>query len=137
MFLMEIYFTKYRFEELGWNTAFSNTLVLIFVSLDLVRYLYNTGGLVFGLHTVLVGTVIFLGIVLSLFNFFHILPEKLSFVMSSKFPINFLALISILIIYSGIVLNVPTLIAVLIFMFILYGLFKLIDSAFSPEGAKE
>ena len=50
----EFYFSRYTYEELGWGSAFGNALVLIFVSLDLLRYLYGQGFLyVFDLKTIL------------------------------------------------------------------------------------
>jgi len=136
LFLMELYFGRYKFEELGWNTAFSNTLVLIFVSLDLLRYLYNNGELIFGLKTILVGSVIFLGVILTFFNFFHILPKELGFTISSKFPMNFLALCSLLIIYSRVPLDFATAGGVIILMIVTYSIIKLLNWV-TPEGTQE
>jgi len=39
--LMEFYFGRYEKEELGWNTAVGNALVLLFVAMDLYRYVYE------------------------------------------------------------------------------------------------
>ena len=39
--IMTLYFGRHRDEELGWNTAFGNSLTLLFVSIDLFRYIYH------------------------------------------------------------------------------------------------
>ena len=43
LLLMTIYFAKYRDEELGWNTALGNSLVLIFVSVALLLSIKTSG----------------------------------------------------------------------------------------------
>lgn len=126
LFLMELYFTRYQFEELGWNTAFGNTLVLIFVSLDLFRHLSNSNELVFGLKVMLVGAIVLLGVVLTLFNFFHILPKELGFAISSKFPMNFLALCGVLVIYSRAPIDWVTFAAIIILMVVVYSFIRLL-----------
>ena len=39
--IVAFYFGKYHEEELGWNTAVGNSLVLLFVAMDLLRHIYN------------------------------------------------------------------------------------------------
>ncbi len=41
LIFMEFYFGRYKDEELGWNTAYGNALVLAFVSIDLFRNVYE------------------------------------------------------------------------------------------------
>ena len=42
--VMLIYFGKYREEKPGWNSYVSNSLVLLFVSVILLRQIYNVDG---------------------------------------------------------------------------------------------
>jgi hypothetical protein len=101
LLLIEFYFGRYKEEELGWNTAFGNSLVLIFVSIFLAKYMVETG-LIFEDSTrlIIVSIIVFLGILLTIIDFFHILPKKIAFEVSSKLPMNFLAYISIILVYT-------------------------------------
>jgi hypothetical protein len=127
-FFMEFYFGRYKTEELGWNTAYGNSMVLIFVSIDLLRHLYSShSGFVFDLPLLLVMVVIFVGVLLTMLDFFHILPKKLAFSISSKFPMNFLAIIAVLIIYNPAVkVDWAAIVAVILLMLVLYAFIALI-----------
>lgn len=118
LLLMTFYFGRYRREELGWNTAVGNSLVLIFVSIDLYQRIYPdfnplraflvfwrtlfAGGL--GAEGILPGIVagaIFMyAIVLLTADFFHWIPKKIAFFISSGLPINVLAYFGIIFVYS-------------------------------------
>jgi len=112
LFLTEIYFSRYKFEELGWNSAFGNSLLLLFVSIDLFRYLYNNDLLdTITIKTALAIAVLLMAIFLILIDFFHLIPENVAYGMSSKLPMNFIAYMSIILIYSPIPLDLATLIA--------------------------
>ncbi len=135
MVLMEFYFGRYTDEELGWNTAFGNSLVLIFVSIDLIRYLYNSNNLLFFFNVVdmsifsknvVVFVVIIIGFLLVLLDFYHALPKKFAYGISSKSPINFLALIAIILVYSNISLDWITGVAILFLAIIVYILVAII-----------
>jgi len=109
--LMEFYFGVYKEELLGWNTAFSNSLVLIFVAADLSRYLSENNLLGVDVKTLIVLVVVAGGVFLTAVDFFHLLPERLAFNVSAKSPMNFIAIAAILLVYSSIPLDVVTLIA--------------------------
>ena len=95
---------------MGWNTAFGNSLVLIFVSVDLVRFLVNSGQFdVFTHKHVLVTVVILEGMLLTFVDFYHLLPKELAWGVSSTLPINFIAASSIILVYSDIPFDLITL----------------------------
>ena len=142
--LLEIYFGRYKDEELGWNTAVGNSLVLLFVAIDLFRHTYEQSGLT--LHNTLfsgdikivISLVIFVfAILLLLVDFFHILPKKIAYAISSPIYINIMGLMGVIIVYSN---NIPldwtTLVAclciMLIFTGITYLLYFLIPSYKTP-----
>lgn len=115
LFVMETYFGRYANDELGWNTATGNALVLLFVAMDLFRTLIgqlptpHTGALVvYHLTTgkfilaILVGVG---GIYLLLTNFFRILPKQIAFELSSAFPINFIAYTALVLVYGNLPLD--------------------------------
>ncbi len=111
LFLMELYFGRYQDEELGWNTAFGNVILLIFVAAYLANHIY-TNELYFDVTKITVtATVILFGIILMIVDFFHLLPKKIAFQISSKLPINFLAFSAIILVYTNIPVDYITLAA--------------------------
>jgi len=100
MFFMEFYFARYREEELGWNTAFGNTLVLIFVTIDLAKHVYYKTQLTVTPETAIVIAILFLGILMTSVDYWHLLPKKIAYDVSSKLPINFIAYAAIILVYT-------------------------------------
>jgi hypothetical protein len=112
MLLMSLYFGRYKAEELGWNTAFGNSLVLIFASVDLLRFLFNKGTLFsFDLQNALVFAIVLQGILLTFLNFFHLMPKSIAFGISSGMTINIVVMFVIILIYSNLPLDYITAIA--------------------------
>lgn len=118
--LMEFYFGRYKAEELGWNTAFGNSLVLIFVAVDLFRHLSEVNALYFGLKAAVALSVVFLGVLLTSMQFFHVLPKELAYGVSDKFSINVIAYLAVILVYSDIPIDWVTALAVIIFSVGLY-----------------
>ena len=107
-----LHFGRYKKEELGWNTAFGNSMVLIFTCVDLVRYLYNQGTLfTFDIQNALVIVLIFEGFLMTLLNYYHLIPKSLAFGMASGLTINVTVLFVIVLIYSKLPLDYITAIA--------------------------
>ncbi len=125
LFLMELYFGRYKEEELGWNTAFGNVLVLIFVSAYLANHIYQNALITDPIKVSIAATVIFMGLILMLIDFFHLLPKKIAFQISSKLPINYMAFVAIILVYTDIAIDRFTTIAfflILIALSIFIGL---------------
>jgi hypothetical protein len=118
---MTIYFAKYKDEELGWNTALGNSLVLIFVSLNLFQTIFNYGRSVGTI--VLASLLLVFGLVLMFVNFTHYLPKKISYFLSSPLSVNLIAYIFIAIVYGHLPVDIFTLLASLMFFVGLLGLF--------------
>lgn len=135
LLLMEFYFDRYKAEELGWNTAFGNSLVLIFVSLDLLRFLYIHGMLDYvTLENALVIAVVFLGLTLTVMTFFHVLPKELAYGFSSRLPINIVAYLAIVIVYAGIVIDFYTAVASVFFAVLVSLVLKLVSWLVPESG---
>jgi hypothetical protein len=105
------YFQMYDKEKPGWEDYYSTSLVLVFVSASLLRYIYNldaSGAYNFihyqykSLATVF---ILFLGFVLIKFNFEHLLPERYALYVSSPLTINLIAFVVILFVHSDRVFN--------------------------------
>ncbi len=126
LLLMELYFGRYRKEELGWNTAVGNSLILVFVSLDLLRQIYGSVSInaiaeVFALHpskTILSVAVGLSGLLILYYDFFHLLPRRFAFTISSYLGVNLLAYLSAAVVYADLRIDWYTLFAaILLFLF--------------------
>lgn len=111
--LMQLYFGRYRQEELGWNTAFGNSIMLMFVSVNLFQHLYGIlgGNLVNDSRFYLISAVLMFGFIQLVLNFFHKMPEKYAFLFSSSAFVNILAYIMIILTYKQFKPDATTLIA--------------------------
>ncbi len=119
--LMTVYFAKYKDEELGWNTALGNSLVLIFVSVDLFRTILTDGKSTGAL--ILASILMLEGIILLFVNFTHILPKKIAYFLSAPLSINLTAYVFITIIYTQAPVNIHTILAAILLFAILFGFF--------------
>lgn len=124
--LMEMYFTRYPREELGYHATLENTVFLLFVAVDLIRYLIvKHDGLVI-IKVILIAFIVFYSIILAIFDFFHKLPRNVAFKTSSKTIIGFTAYICIILVYSDILTNITplSLITTVLSVFILFWIFR-------------
>ena len=127
--LMVIYFGIYREERAGWNTHLSNSFVLVFVSIALLRHIYliNSGTYYNFIDswdkTLLTIILLSAGITLVRFNFGHVLPERFAKYLSSPLTINLIAYVIILLVYSekelSFMLILGSIIIILVFMALL------------------
>ena len=127
---IELYFGKYADENLGWNTALTNTLVLVFVSLNLFQKVFNQSrgfwkafsaqGFYIALFVVLLGLVLFL------IDFMHLLPDKIAMAISSHLPMNLAAYTAIVLVYTNLPLDWNTGVAWFILMLFMAGIFLLL-----------
>ena len=93
--LMAMYFGRYRREELGWNSSFANTMVFLFVSIDLVRRMYESQEPFSWLNIYDNPLYLTLTIVLAAFSFlsmivvyYHLLPKRVAYFVFSNLPVN-------------------------------------------------
>ena len=140
---MEFYFGRYKEEELGWNTAFGNALVLLFISIDLFRHVYepiggSIGDVVFSAHPKIIISLVILALalILMIINFFHFLPKKAAYIISSPPYINLVGLLAIIIVYSeSVLLDLTTLfacISIFILANIIFTIIYLIVPSYKP-----
>lgn len=126
LLVMQLYFGRYSKEEMGWNTAVGNTLVLFFISLDLLRNVYNIppADLInFFYYPVKTTVAMLVGVeALTLFfaDFFRFLPKRLAFFISSPLPVNLTAYVAITLVYSHLTFDRYLLLAALLLFAILF-----------------
>ncbi|MFH1668572.1 MAG: hypothetical protein ABIA62_01460 [Candidatus Woesearchaeota archaeon] len=110
--LMQLYFGRNKEESLGWNTAFGNSVALIFISGSLLRGLFIISGeatlsdfvdsvLLFqDIKIFVIAFLLLYGVVLSMTSFFHWLPERLAFFIMNGLSINVTAYVGIVLVNS-------------------------------------
>ncbi len=121
--LLELYFGRYPREDPGYHTALENSVFLLFVAVDLVRFLITNEYNVYKVY--IVAGIIIYAITLSVMDFFHKLPRNLAFRTSSKFIISFTAYVCIILVYSDLLheislLSVSTLLISIALLFLLF-----------------
>jgi len=137
--VMEFYFARYKRDELGWGSATSNSLVLFFIFIDLIRQIYTQYGMDFIFQeelVVVIPIVVFvglLGLTLMVMNLFREIPKRVAFFVSSPLTVNYIAYFAIFTVYSKIELDVHLFLSVFVLYLILLGFFWLLKWAF-PEA---
>lgn len=141
--LAEFYYFRHPDEELGWSAALINSLVLVFVAIDMIKTVFVgqtpwqvlnlfINALKTGENFSLFLVIIFiggLGLALAVINYFHLIPRKIAYLLSSHAPINFIAYFAIVQVYTRkandpLPLDAATVIAaVFLFTLLVGGLF--------------
>ncbi len=133
LFLVQTYFGRHKDEELGWNTAYGNSIVLIFVSVTLLHYIYQTftyaelrlfSGTPFYKSLLVLGVFLY-AFVLLLVDFRHSLPKKFAFFLSSSITVNVVSFVSIVLVYSNVPLDRITLVTAFCIFLIVKLFFKI------------
>lgn len=140
LLFMEIYFGRWRNEKLGWNSAFANSVILLFVSINLLHVLwteYSSLSLIpFSVLTkfILVFLIITQAVLLMIVVYLHAFPKNLSFLIASPLTINLVAFLAIILIYANIPFNFPTLISSIMVYLLLLLVFTGIKDLIPPSS---
>lgn len=140
MILISYYFGKYKKEELGWNTAFGNSVVMIFTCASLYKYLYSASLLGFNSYTMLVSVVLLEGFVLTLLDFLHAMPKSFAFALSSGMTVNTILIFLVIIVFGKIPLDYITAMAVTVMALVIILLLRVMQIFELPsedDGKKE
>lgn len=124
---LEFYFAKHKEEELGWNSAYTNGLVLIFVGANLMRFVFENDlvSLTNARFWATIG-VLLVGFLLAVMDYFHVLPKVIAFKISSKLFLNYLAYIAIVYVHLEFVWDTGMMIAIVALFIILAVFFYMI-----------
>lgn len=126
--LILIYFRIYDYESSGWNTHLSNSFILLFTSMNLLRVIYGINNMGFQNYLdysdKFIATIflMLIGSVIVRLNFTHLLPEKYARYLSSPLTVNLIAYGIILLVYSDKNLGILTFFSLLILL-IFFGIF--------------
>ncbi len=97
---IQFYFGRWWHEELGWNSAVSNSVLLVATGLSLLLELGVLPGFGGARAAVATGIVVF-GLTVLLLNYYHLWPAEIAFNVSSGFVSYTLAYIAITVAYTG------------------------------------
>jgi|TARA_B100001971_G_C18187924_1_gene536795 hypothetical protein len=104
--VLEVYFSKYQSEKLGWNTALGNGMSIFWILIISMRELFSEGwsGLVWSRFFGLMILFVYTGFII--YNSFaHKLPEKVSFIIASPTITYYLSAVAILWTFGGLVIT--------------------------------
>ena len=140
LFIIEFYFGRYRQEKLGWNSAVENNIVLLFVALDLLRHLSSNEVPQFNVRLIMAISIGVIALVLLFLEFFHAISEKFAFIISSHLVINLLAVFVVILVYSTVPIDIPTVVVVLaliaLILFFVEYIHYIIPKFIDVEGLK-
>jgi hypothetical protein len=117
-----LYFARHKREELGWNTAFGNTMVFLFVAMSILREMYYQEGtgsisnifsntLYFWIAACLIGT----SLLLMFLTYFHLMPKRFAFFLLSAPTVNSIVYVVMCIVYASVPPDLITITAGLVF----------------------
>lgn len=127
LILMEFYFSHHPSEELGWNTAFGNSLMIIFVSLGLFGRLIEQNQIAINFSSIMTLLLFLFGVLLTVIDFFKLVPKNLAFGVSSALTVNMFGVISILAVYTQMTFSLANMLVILAIVLVIISIIKLIE----------
>lgn len=124
--IIELYFGRYQFEELGWNSAVSNSVLLIATGVTLIMRLNLLDLPPTGARAVAAYGILGLGLVILLLNFYHVWPAEVAFNVSSGFTAYTTVYIVLAAVHQELPLDGNTAAAGLAVFALFYVVFKLV-----------
>ena len=139
--LFELYFERHGDESLGWGAALANSIVMVFISMELLRILYGHEGTPFsvgfsvvadlftyGLNermfiVVLVILLGAMGLFTAVVNYFHFLPRRVAFIISGHKVVNLMAYFLMVVVWSFVSENPLPVDGLTFIALILFGIF--------------
>ena len=94
--VLEIYFAKYKHEELGWNTALANGITLSWLTLEGLRSLFSTKPDDFLFRLIASLLILLYAIIIVYFSFTHKISPKWNFALAEPTPVYFLGVFSVM-----------------------------------------
>ena|SRR3989344_518919 len=143
-FIMTFYFSTHKFEKMGWDTAVCNSMVGLFVAMDLLRYMYNTTSpgsiqnwFIDPIEILVILFVVAESLFLVLTEWTHFLPQKIAFFISSPLPVNLTSYVVMAIIYTDVPVDWYTLVSALVLFFVLLLVLQIIKIVINVEEKRK
>jgi len=130
--ILEIYFAKYKTEELGWNTALANGISLGWITLEGMRYLFSAQPTDFWLRFfVNVIILVYAGMIIN-FSFTHKVNPKIEFLLASPTLVYFLGIFSVLWGFGLLSITIYVLIDIIILFLVILIFIRLLKKYVKP-----
>ena len=94
--VLEIYFARYKKEELGWNTALANGITLGWLTLSGMRAIFEVKSGDFWLRFIANIIILFYAGLIIYFSFTHRISQKWNFALADPTPVYFLGIFSVM-----------------------------------------
>ena len=121
--ILELYFDTHKKEELGWNTALGNGISMFWITVQLMKYLFESSAQRFTWPKfAIILAILLYGIFVSYISFSHKFSSKITYALSSPTPVYFFSGTAVLWAYGSLQISLW----VLIDLFILFGILLLI-----------
>lgn len=136
-FVLEIYFDTHKKEKLGWNTALGNGISMFWITVELMRHLFENSFAAFAWPKF--GAVSFIfayALFISYVSFTHKLSAKLTYALAAPTPVYFFSGIAVMWAHGSLIISLPVLVDLMI-LFILIILVELILRKVLPESEKD
>lgn len=133
---LEIYFGKYKKEQLGWNTSLGNAVTLTWISVESMRFLFDTQPDNFWFRFGLITAIILYALMIIYFSFSHKISPKATYTLASPNAVYFLCMVTILW-GHGVLQLTPWVLLDLFVLYILLLVFFWIVRKVMPEAKKE
>jgi len=135
--LIHLYFGRYRKEELGWNSAFGNSVSLLWICVILGRDIVQRHGFEtlysefltnhFVMSDVILVSILTVWVIVLLFmNYFHVLPKKIAFIVSSSDSVYILAYVIISLVVGNFIVDKHVILAAVVVFVLLTAVLELI-----------
>jgi hypothetical protein len=134
--VLELYFGKYKKEKLGWNTSLGNGISLTWISLESMRFLFQTRPEYFWYKFGVIFLIMFYAFFIVYLSFTHKLPAKLTYALASPSPIYFLSMVTILWGHGVLIVTWWVLLDLFILYLIIAIIFAIIKKVV-PESLKD
>jgi len=134
--VLELYFGRYKSEELGWNTALANAISLVWVNIESMRFLFSTHPEPFLLRFIPLSLILTYGGFIIYISFTHKFSGNITYTLASPTPIYFLSTISVLWGHGNLILTWFVIMVLIILYPVIMGIFALIRRLL-PEISEE
>ncbi len=132
--MLELYFGRYKNEKLGWNTALGNGISLTWITIALMKFLFENSRENFTwAKFIAVLLIMIYGLFVTIVTFKHKFSAKTTFLLADPSPIYFLSTVAVLWAYGSLILTWWVILDLVILYPIIVGIFALIRR-FLPEA---
>lgn len=134
--ILEIYFDRYKKEELGWNTALGNGLSVFWIIIVCLKFLFQQQKFLWDKFLAIF--LIFLYSILVIINSFsHKLRKRWSFLLAGPTPVYFLSAVAVLWTYGALVITRWVLLDLFVIYILLVIIGLILKKVIPPAPAEE